>query len=115
MDQACTVCRVNGAFHRRYLPEFHADGKAGIALDHALHGTAAAAFCENVRTAVLQLHDQLLILRTLTDEPVLVDDLIDLVGIPARRVLSALTMLEIDEYVLQHPGKRYVRNVLLSE
>ena len=59
--------------------------------------------------------DQLLILRALTDEPVLVDDLIDLVQIPARRVLSALTMLEMDEYVLQHPGKRYVRNVLLSE
>ena len=58
---------------------------------------------------------QLLILRALTDEPVLVDDLIDLVQIPARRVLSALTMLEMDEYVLQHPGKRYVRNVLLSE
>lgn len=59
--------------------------------------------------------DQLLILRALTDDPVLVDDLIDLVQIPARRVLSALTMLEMDEYVLQHPGKRYVRNVLLSE
>ena len=40
---------------------------------------------------------------------------IELVQIPARRVLSALTMLEIDEYVLQLPGKRYVRNVLLSE
>ena len=59
--------------------------------------------------------DQLLILRTLTDEPVVTDDLIELVQIPARRVLSALTMLEIDEYVLQLPGKRYVRNVLLSE
>ncbi len=59
--------------------------------------------------------DQLLILRALTDDPVLVDDLIDLVQIPARRVLSALTLLEMDEYVLQHPGKRYVRNVLLSE
>ena len=59
--------------------------------------------------------DQILILRTLTDEPMLVDDLIDLAEIPARRVLSALTMLEMDEYILQHPGKRYVRNVMLSE
>ena len=35
--------------------------------------------------------------------------------IPARRVLSALTMLEIENYVLQSPGKRYARNVVLSE
>lgn len=59
--------------------------------------------------------DQILILRALTDEPMLVDDLIELVQIPARRVLSALTMLEIDNYVLQFPGKRYARNVVLSE
>ena len=59
--------------------------------------------------------DQILILRTLTDDPMTVDDLIDLADIPARRVLSALTMLEIDQYVLQSPGKRYARNVVLSE
>lgn len=59
--------------------------------------------------------DQILILRALTDEPMLVDDLIELIQIPARRVLSALTMLEIDNYVLQFPGKRYARNVVLSE
>lgn len=59
--------------------------------------------------------DQILILRTLTDEPMLVDDLIEAAQIPARRILSALTMLEIDNYVLQLPGKRYARNVVLSE
>ena len=68
----------------------------------------------DVRKAGLS-DDQLLILRTLTDEPILVDDLIEQVDLPARRVLSALTMLEMDEHVLQHPGKRYVRNVMLSE
>ena len=36
-------------------------------------------------------------------------------GIPVRRVLSALTMLEIDGYVSQAPGKRYARTVTLSE
>ena len=42
-------------------------------------------------------------------------DLIEAAMIPARRVLSALTMLEMDDYVMQHSGKRYVRNVLLCE
>ncbi len=59
--------------------------------------------------------DQILLLRSLTDDPILVDDLIEAVQIPARRVLSALTMLEVDDYVVQHPGKRYARNVLLCE
>lgn len=59
--------------------------------------------------------DQISILKTLTDEPMLVDDLIEKTQIPARRILSALTMLELDNYVLQSAGKRYVRNVMLCE
>ena len=59
--------------------------------------------------------DQLCLLRTLTEEPMLVDDLVEVSGIPVRRVLSALTMLEIDGYVSQAPGKRYARTVTLSE
>ena len=35
------------------------------------------------------------------------DDLIELTQIPARRVLSALTMLELDGYVAQSGGKRF--------
>ena len=38
--------------------------------------------------------DQILLLRTLTDRPIQVDDLIELTELPARRVLSALTMLK---------------------
>ena len=45
----------------------------------------------------------------------LVDDLIEQTGIPARRVLSALTLLEIEELVTQHSGKRYARAVTLTE
>ena len=33
--------------------------------------------------------DQICLLRTLTEEPMLADDLIELTGIPTRRVLSA--------------------------
>ena len=47
--------------------------------------------------------------------PIQVDDLIELSGIPTRRVLSALTMLEIENYVTQHSGKHYTRAVTLSE
>ena len=45
----------------------------------------------------------------------LVDDLIEATQIPARRVLSALTMLEIENYVQQSSGKRYARNVVLTD
>ncbi len=47
--------------------------------------------------------------------PMQVDDLTELVDIPTRRVLSALTVLEIDQYVVQHAGKHYTRAVTLTE
>jgi len=60
--------------------------------------------------------DQILLLRALSDEePALVDDLIDQTGIPTRRVLSALTVLEIENLVRQHSGKRYTRAATLIE
>lgn len=60
--------------------------------------------------------DQIALLRALSDEePRLADDLIEETGIPARRVLSALTLLELDGHVAQHTGKRYTRAVTLVE
>lgn len=60
--------------------------------------------------------DQMALLRALDPErPIQVDDLIETTGIPARRVSSALTMLEIDGCAAQHDGKRYTRTVELSE
>lgn len=60
--------------------------------------------------------DQKALLRILEPEnPMQVDDLISAAGIPARRVSSALTMLEIDGCVQQHDGKRYTRTVTLTE
>ena len=54
--------------------------------------------------------------KALSDtEPMQVDDLTELVDIPTRRVLSALTVLEIDQYVVQHAGKHYTRAVTLTE
>ena len=60
--------------------------------------------------------DQMALLRLLdAEEPMLADDLIERSGIPTRRVLSALTVLEIDHLVRQHSGKRYTRTVTLTE
>lgn len=59
--------------------------------------------------------DQIRLLQALTEEPQLVDDLIEQTEIPARRVLSALTVLELENLVTQHPGKRYTRAVTLCE
>ena len=60
--------------------------------------------------------DQIAVLKALSDTELMqVDDLTELVEIPTRRVLSALTVLEIDQYVAQHPGKRYTRTVTVIE
>ena len=60
--------------------------------------------------------DQMRLLRILdTDEGKLTDDAAEETGMPIRRVLSALTMLEIDGYVRQHSARRFVRTVELKD
>ena len=58
--------------------------------------------------------DQLRILRTLQGRTMQVDDIIEAAQIPARRVLSALTMLELDRIVTQESGKRFSLAVTLK-
>ena len=55
--------------------------------------------------AVSLTDDQIALLRALSDQE----------PIPTRRVLSALTLLEIEQYVQQHSGKHYTRAVTLTE
>ena len=57
----------------------------------------------------------MMLLRELAQGEKQVDDLIELTQIPARRVLSALTMLELDGYVAQSGGKRFSIQVELKE
>ncbi len=57
--------------------------------------------------------DQVLILKTLGDEPIHVDDLVESTGIPTRRVLSALTILTMEELVEEHSGKKFAAKVRL--
>ena len=68
------------------------------------------------KTDISHSDDQIALLRLLSDEePMQVDDLIEESEIPTRRVLSALTVLEIENLVVQHSGKRYTRAVTLLE
>ena len=56
--------------------------------------------------------DQIRILQVLTtDAPLLTDDVAERADLPSRRVLSALTVLEIDGYATQHGARRFVRTV----
>lgn len=60
--------------------------------------------------------DQLALLRVLkSDEALLTDDAALLADLPIRRVLSALTMLEIDGYVCRQGARSFLRTVELKE
>ncbi len=60
--------------------------------------------------------DQLCVLRALdTDAGKLTDDIAEETALPVRRVLSALTMLEIEGYVSQQGARRFVRAVEIME
>lgn len=58
--------------------------------------------------------DQLRIVKALQGRTVQVDDLIEETQIPTRRVLSALTILELDRIVTQTSGKRFSLAVTLQ-
>ena len=58
--------------------------------------------------------DQIRILRCLEGGTLQVDDIIEATQIPARRVLSALTLLEVEDRVRQESGKRFTLAVTLQ-
>lgn len=51
--------------------------------------------------------DQKDLLTALGERKLLADELVEQTQIPARRVLSALTMLQVQGMVAEHPGKRF--------
>ena len=70
----------------------------------------------NLKTNDLGLtDDQMAILRALKAGALQVDDLIEKTQIPTRRVLSALTMMELEDYVEQSGGKHFSLTVTLLE
>ncbi len=59
--------------------------------------------------------DQICVVRALRGGELQADDLIEASELPTRRVLSALTMLQIDGYVTEMSGKRFSLNAELVE
>ncbi|MGE4276847.1 MAG: DNA-processing protein DprA [Lawsonibacter sp.] len=59
--------------------------------------------------------DELALLAALRDKDCSADRLVELTQIPARRVLSALTMLQVQNIVEEHPGKRFFALAELEE
>ena len=58
--------------------------------------------------------DQIQVLRALQSRSMQMDDIIDQTQLPAQRVSSALTMLEIDQRVTVESGKRFCLTVTLK-
>ena len=58
--------------------------------------------------------DELAILYALADKELPADEVVELTQIPARRVLSALTMLQVQGTVEEHPGRRFSSHVELE-
>ena len=58
--------------------------------------------------------DQIQILLTLSQQPMIVDDIAEAAQIPVRRVLSALTVLEIDQLVTKERGNRYTLHAVVE-
>ena len=59
--------------------------------------------------------DELALLAALKDGERTADQLVELTQIPAKRVLSALTMLQIQAAVAENPGRRFSALVELEE
>ncbi len=60
--------------------------------------------------------DQIKVLRILDDkEPMLTDDIALRANVPVRRILSAVTMLEIDGYTRQEGLRKFVRTVEVED
>ena len=53
-------------------------------------------------------------MSTMGDKLYRTDDLVEMTQIPARRVLSALTILQIKGYVTEENGKRFRATVRLK-
>ena len=58
--------------------------------------------------------DEIAILHALAEKKLLADEVVELTQIPARRVLSALTMLQVQGTVEEHPGRRFSSHVELE-
>ena len=111
-------------YHNRFAHRLHPDKAALPELPEGGIGQEVAEAKPVVELPVLNLvknrgsltDDQVQILRVLdAEDGKLTDDIAEELALPVRRVLSAMTMLEIDGYVTQQGARRFVRAVEIME
>ena len=111
-------------YHNRFAHRLHPDKAVRPELPEGGAGQEVAEAKPVVELPVLNLaknrgsltDDQVQILRALdAEEGKLTDDIAEELALPVRRVLSAMTMLEIDGYVTQQGARRFVRAVEIME
>ena len=111
-------------YYNRFAHRLHPDKVALPELPEGGAGQEVAEAKPVVELPVLNLaknrgsltDDQVQILRALdAEEGKLTDDIAEELALPVRRVLSAMTMLEIDGYVIQQGARRFVRAVEIME
>ena len=111
-------------YHNRFAHRLHPDKAVLPELPEGGAGQEVAEAKPVVELPVLNLaknrgsltDDQVQILRALdAEEGKLTDDIAEELALPVRRVLSAMTMLEIDGYVTQQGARRFVRAVEIME
>ena len=98
---------------RETLPEMPAGEAAEVVPDAPAQEKLPLLTPEQYRSMAA---DQQKILKALpTDRPVLTDDLAEETGLPVRRVLASLTVLEIDGFVRPSGARCFVRIVELPQ
>ena len=111
-------------YHNRFAHRLHPDKAVLPELPEGGAGQEVAEAKPVVELPVLNMtknrgsltDDQVQILRVLdAEEGKLTDDIAEELALPVRRVLSAMTMLEIDGYVTQQGARRFVRAVEIME
>ena len=111
-------------YHNRFAHRLHPDKAVLPELPEGGAGQEVAEAKPVVELPVLNLaknrgsltDDQVQILRALdAEEGKLTDEIAEELALPVRRVLSAMTMLEIDGYVTQQGARRVVRAVEIME
>ncbi|MBP3493851.1 MAG: DNA-processing protein DprA [Oscillospiraceae bacterium] len=111
-------------YQSRYAHRLHCDKtklpdlpEGGVAPEQQMEAVPVKELPVLGKTEWKQLtDDQIQVLRILdTAEGMLTDDIAEEIAMPVRRVLSALTMLEVDGYVTQQSARRFVRAVEIME
>ena len=121
------LCEFSGLFsgivrHAEPLPLVEADSRLAIAVPEEKPDKAAEKVVDKEpERAYITLSDdpeaftddERDILLAIQKTSLTADDIVDAAQIPARRVLSALTMLQVRAMVEEKPGKRFYANVVL--